>query len=384
MARIPSLARALIAGVTLLGVLGPLAACDAQTSETARSGTSGKPRPITPVAGCAKGWTDPSDRSADRRPARCAPGAPAPKPLKKHTKVVVSASTLTAEYLAPLRIGMAKGEFREENLDVEVKLLPTPDALPLLAKGDVDVQYAAPEAGVLNGIRQGFDIRWVAGNFTPAPGSKSGFWARLTQGETADEVSLRNRTVGTLIGKGSVIMYPMEKVLSAHRADVDSVRFQQLGPTEVLTSLKNGGVDAAWLLDPVWREVDGHAGYAFLGGQPRGEPLGGLLFGPDLLTKDPDAGVAFLRAYIRTVNTYFAGDYKKDEAFLDDLGEALKTEPETLAAVPSLRMDWEIRHGTVERLQKAYAAAGVTEGDPLPEDEVVDRSLYAEAVGHRP
>ncbi|MBI0385656.1 hypothetical protein JBE27_57655, partial [Streptomyces albiflaviniger] len=128
--------------VTLLGVLGSLgslAACDAQTSESAGPGTRGKPRPIAPVAGCAKGWTDPSDRSAGRGPARCAPGAPAPKPLKKKTKVVVSASTLTAEYLAPLRIGVAKGEFSKENLDVEVKLLPTPDALPLLAKGDVDV-----------------------------------------------------------------------------------------------------------------------------------------------------------------------------------------------------------------------------------------------------
>ncbi|BBJ39344.1 hypothetical protein SSPO_020620 [Streptomyces antimycoticus] len=384
MARRPSLARALITGVTLFGVLGSLAACDAQTSESARSGPSAGPRPITPVAGCAKGWTDPAAASAARAPARCAPGAPAPKPLKKKTKIVVSASTLTAEYLAPLRIAMAKGEFSKEKLDVELKPLPTPDALPLLAKGDIDVQYAAPEAAVLNGIRQGFAIRWVAGNFTPAPGSKSGFWARLKPGETADEVSLKDRTVGTLIGKGSVIMYPMEKVLSAHKADVDSVRFQQLGPAEVLTSLKNGGVDAAWLLDPVWRQVDGDADYAFLGGQPRGEPLGGLLFGPDLLTEDPDAGVAFLRAYIRTVNTYFAGDYKEDTAFLDDLGEALKTEPDTLAAVPSLRMDWEIRAGTVDRLQKAYATAGVVEGDPLPEDQVVDRSFYAEAVGHQP
>ncbi|MEU5026743.1 ABC transporter substrate-binding protein [Streptomyces milbemycinicus] len=380
----PFLTRALATAVTLLVVLGPLTACDVQTSDSTHSGAERKARPIAPVAGCAKGWTDPSDLSEDRAPARCEPGAPAPKPLKKKTKVVVSASTLNAEYLAPLQIALAKGEFAKENLDVEVKLLPTPDALPLLAKGDIDVQYAAPEAGVLNGIRQGFDIRWVAGNFSPAPGSKSGFWARLRPGQTADEVGLKDRTVGTLIGKGSVIMYPMEKVLAKHQADVDSVRFQQLGPAEVLTALKNGGVDAAWLLDPVWREVDGDAGYAFLGGQPRGEPLGGLLFGPDLLTGDPDAGVAFLRAYIRTVNTYFAGDYKKDKAFVKELGQALKAEPDTLAAVPSLHMDWEIRDGTADRLQKAYAAAGVTEGDPLPEDRVVDRTFYAEAVGHKP
>lgn len=39
---------------------------------------------------------------------------------------------------------MAKGEFAKEGLDVELKVLPTPDALPLLAKGDVDAQWAAP------------------------------------------------------------------------------------------------------------------------------------------------------------------------------------------------------------------------------------------------
>lgn len=64
---------------------------------------------------------------------------------------------------------MAKGEFAKEGLDVELKVLPTPDALPLLAKGDVDAQWAAPEAAVMNGINGGFDIKWVAGNFSPTP-----------------------------------------------------------------------------------------------------------------------------------------------------------------------------------------------------------------------
>ncbi|GAA2336050.1 ABC transporter substrate-binding protein [Streptomyces cuspidosporus] len=377
-------ARALATAVTLLGLLAPLAACDAQPSGPARSGPARQGRSVSPVAGCAKGWTDPSDQSRDRRPARCAPGAPAPKPLEKKTRIVVSASTLNAEYLAPLQIARAKGEFAREGLDVEVKLLPTPDALPLLAKGDIDVQYAAPEAAVLGGIRQGFDIRWVAGNFSPGPGSKSGLWVKRGPGQEPGAPGLEHRTVGTIIGKGSVIMYPMRQVLSRNKADMKLVRFQQLGPAEVLTALKRGAVDAAWLLDPVWREVEGEPGYSFLGGQPPGEPLGGLLFGPGLLTGNPDAGVAFLRAYIRTVNTYFAGDYKKDKAFVKELGEVLRTDPETLAAVPSLRMDWEIRDRTVARLQEAYAEAGVTDGDPLPEDRVVDRSFYAEAVGHTP
>jgi NitT/TauT family transport system substrate-binding protein len=277
-----------------------------------------------------------------------------------------------------------KGEFKKEGLDVTLKVLPTPDSLPLLAKGDIDALWAAPEAAVMNGVRGGFDIRWVAANFSPDPRSKSGLWVRLKDGETGDQVKMAGRRMGTMIGKGSVIAYPMEKALDRHGGGLDEIRYQQLGSADVLTALQNGGVDSAWLLDPVWRRVDGRPGYAFLGGQPLGEPLGGMLYGPGLLNDDVDAGVALLRAYIRTVNTYFAADYKADATFVTYLAKLLKTDEAILRSTPSLRMDWEIRAGTTDRLQTAYKAQGVAEGEALPESKTVDRGLYEEAVGHRP
>lgn len=94
--------------------------------------------------------------------------------------------------------------------------------------------------------------------------------------------------------------------------------------------------------------------------------------------------MALVRAYIRTVNTYFAADYKKNATFVTYLAHLLRSDAKILASTPSLRMDWEIRAGTTDRLQSAYRAQGVFEGDPLPESRTVDRSLYAEAVGHRP
>ncbi|MFF9511651.1 ABC transporter substrate-binding protein [Streptomyces sp. NPDC014724] len=342
------------------------------------------PRTVKPVAGCGSAaWTDPADLAADRKPARCDKGAPGPRPLAKKRKLTVATGTLSAEYVAPLQVAVAKGEFAKEGLDVELKVLPTPDALPLLARGDVDAQWAAPEAAVMNGINGGFDIKWVAGNFSPDPTSKSGLWVRLKNGESADHVEMAGRKMGTMIGKGSVIAYPMDTSLKKHGGGLDRISFQQLGSADVLTALRNGGVDSAWLLDPVWRKVDGDRKYAFLGGQPLGEPLGGLLFGPTLLNKDPDAGVAFLRAYIRTVNTYFAGDYKADPAFVTELARLMKTDEATLRATPSMRMDWEIRKGTTDRLQKAYADAGVFKGAAVPEAKAVDRAMYSEAVGHR-
>ncbi|MFC3575722.1 hypothetical protein ACFOZ0_21065 [Streptomyces yaanensis] len=155
-------------------------------------------------------------------------------------------------------------------MDVTLKVLPTPDALPLLAKGDIDALWAAPEAAVTNGIKGGFDIKWVAGNFSPDPKSKSGLWVRLENGETAAQVRMAGRRMGTMIGKGSVIAYLMQQALAQHGGGLDRIQYQQLGSADVLTALQNGGVDSAWLLDPVWRRVDGQPGYAFLGGQPLG------------------------------------------------------------------------------------------------------------------
>ncbi|MHC3473647.1 ABC transporter substrate-binding protein [Streptomyces sp. 7R007] len=374
-----------LAAVVVAALLATAACSSSPYSDGTGTATGPGERTIRPVDGCGtSSWTDPADLSATRVPARCMPRAPAPQPLAERRRLTIATGTLSAEYVAPLRVAVDKGEFEREGLDVTLKVLPTPDALPLLAKGDLDALWAAPEAAVMNGLKGGFDIRWVAGNFSPDPASKSGLWVRLKKGESATRVGMADRTLGTMIGKGSVIAYPMQKALAGHGGGLDRIRYRQLGSADVLTALRNGGVDSAWLLDPVWREVDGRPGYAFLGGQPVGEPLGGMLYGPALLHDDVDAGVALLRAYIRTVNTYFAGDYKRDAAFVTYLAKLLKTDRSVLSSTPSLRVDWEIRSGTTSRLQAAYRAQGAESGAPLPESRTVSRAFYEEAVGHVP
>lgn len=190
----------------------------------------------------------------------------------------------------------------------------------------------------------------------PDPKSKSGLWVKLKKGEHADHVPMAYRKLGTMIGKGSVISYPMGKALKKHGGGLDEIQFQQLGSADVLTALQNGGTDSAWLLDPVWRKVDGDKRYAFLGGQPQGEPLGGLLFGPGLLTKDPDAGVALLRAYIRTVNTYFMRRLQGGQGLRLRTGEA----PEDRRGGPEV--DSVTPHGLGDPLGHDGPAPGCVRG----------------------
>lgn len=377
--------RRVTVATVLLACSALLTACvssdDGSSTDNAKSAPS-PTAPVAAVAGCEKGWTDPADLSPTRAPARCAPNTPAPKPLAQKTKIVVTAGTLSAEYLGPLRLAKAKGEFDKENLDVEIKQMPSTDAITLLSKGEIDVLYSAPEAGMVNAAKQGFDVKWVLGNYSSDPKSKTGVWVRLKDGQTPDQVDLKGKAFGSLVGKTSIIMYPIASILEKHNAKITDVDFKQLDAQGVAQALENGAVDAAWLLDPVWKNFENKPGYAFLGGQPVGEPIGGYLYGPNMLEKNRDAGTAFARAIIRTVNTYFAGDYKSDPAFVQELATTLGSKPDILSAVPSLVTDWEIRKGTTDKAEAQFVAGKVVQEPALPEDKLVDRSFYAEAVGH--
>lgn len=279
-------------------------------------------------------------------------------------------------------MAIAKGEFLKENLDVELKQMPSSDANTLLAKGELDAVYSAPEAGMVNAAKQGFNVKWVLGNYSADPKSKTGVWARVKDGQNPESIDLKGARFASLVGKTSIIMYPIETVLQKHNTKVTDLDFKQLDAQGVSQALENGGVEAAWLLDPVWKQFENKPGYAFLGGQPAGEPLGGMLYGPNLLEKNREAGTAFARALIRTINTYFAGDYKADPAFTAELATVLGSKPELLSAVPSLVTDWEIRQGTTDKAQKMFVEGKVVEAPALTEDKLVDRSFYAEAVGH--
>lgn len=129
------------------GALLASAACSPPHESDASSKAAAGHRTVRPVEGCGtKAWTDPKDLSPNRTPACCRPGAPPPQPLSEPRELTIATGTLSAEYVAPLQVALDKGKFKKEGLDVELKVLPTPDALPLLAKGDIDALWARVRA----------------------------------------------------------------------------------------------------------------------------------------------------------------------------------------------------------------------------------------------
>jgi NitT/TauT family transport system substrate-binding protein len=335
------------------------------------------------VAGCEDAFTDPADLSPDREAARCEPGSPAPVPLAEPADITITVGAPQAEFTSLIQIAQSRGEFEAENLNVTIEVLPASEAWPLLGQGEVDAVWSGPEAAFHNLIAQDFDIKWVMGNYFPAEESQTGLWASAASGIT-EVADLEGGTIGSIVGSGSVIMYPIGAVLEEAGLSITDIAVQTIPPAEMLGALTNGAVGAAWILDPSWAALVDDPNYTFLAGQPPAEPLGGLGFGPTLLEENREAGVAFIRALIRTINTHFVGDYKADADLIAEIQEVQALDnTDALLSVPSLIWDWEIREGTSTRVQGQFIALGSVDYDePLPETETIDRSFYLEATGH--
>jgi NitT/TauT family transport system substrate-binding protein len=368
----------------------------AGSGATTTAGATATSAASTLVAGCEHGVTDPSDLSADRQLARCEKGAPAPKPLPEMTTVKLSSGS-RLEFMSPILLADSLGELAKENLKLDFVSLPLADAAPQLAQGTLDAAVGGLEIALFNAGHQGLPIKAVMGNYFPPDAGdyskpQTGLWCRRDAFTTPDkpaDAELQTKKWGSGVGKGSATIYYTSVEIQKRfpSFDVTKVDVQRIPNADIVTALQNGAIDCGILLDPTWLQVANDPGYFLAATQTPGEPVGAIFYGKTLLQEKPEVGVAFARAIIRTINTYYAGDYHSDPAVLAEIAKQTN-QPDTskLTQTPSLVMDWEIRKDTTTRIQDLFIKLGVITDytTPVPEDQIVDRSYYLKAVGAQP
>ncbi len=370
----------------------PVSTAEAPAEEPAQA-----PAGEDPFAGCGEGAViDASNLSVGRPVARCEPGWPLPIPLEERTTINMS-SGFKLEFIAPILLAEAFGEFEKENLDFNFISLGFSDAVSQVGTGDIDLAVGGTEASLFNAIDNGFDVRWVSGNFFPPNAgdrtvAQTGVWARadvFSDPANPDIAELEGTTMASAVGLSSVIAYPIAQAFrpAGLVLGVD-VAIERIPSTDMVLALENNAVQSAWVLDPLWSVLaEAPDEYVLVTTQPPGEPIGGLYGGPSCFDAKRDACVAFHRAIIRTINTYLTGDYHENAEVVEAIAGAIDRAPEQIAATPSLLFDWEIREGSATRAQEAFisfTASGETVvefDEPFPESQVVDRSIYLEAVG---
>jgi NitT/TauT family transport system substrate-binding protein len=341
------------------------------------------------VAGCGeRAVSDPSDINVGRKPARCDADAPAPKPLAQPITLTVS-SNFKLEFIAPLLIGDALGEFKKENININLVNVKFSDAVPQLANGEIDVAVGGIEGALFNAAQQGLPVKMALGNYFPPDAGKpeiaqTGLWCRsdlFANPQKPKVAELKGVTAGSAVGPASVSFYYVQQEIGGKFKATD-FKISTIPSTEMVQAMKNKALDCAVLLDPLWLQVANDPAFTLVATQTPGEPVGGYFYGKSLLQDRPEVGVAFARAMIRTINTYLTGDYHQNQQVMDALSKAINQPVDTIKRTPALQFDWEIRKGTAERVQRVFIDLGVlTFANPVPDKKVFDRSFYLKAVG---
>lgn len=341
--------------------------------------------------GCGdESTTSPADVAANRGVARCAEGAPEPQPLPGPVSLRIGVRAPT-EDLAPVLLADQLGEFEEENLTVELVELGGPRELfGALERGEVDAVAGELDAALFDAVHRGSGVQLVLGGaVAPAAGDlgtdQPGLWIRRDAVSTPERWrDLQNQAIAVEDGIGDVVVDPITALVRQDDLTLNDVNLVPVdGATAVEMLLeRDGGVAGAWLAEPHWREVADRGGLRLVATLPP-EPLGGVVVSERLVDEGRDraVGVAFARAVIRTINTYLAGDYQSDDDVVAELAAATGQSEDEITATPGWVFDWELREGTTYRIQKVMLKlGGVLYEQELAESEVVDRSLYEDAV----
>ena len=303
-------------------------------------------------------------------------------------------SAFRLEFNSPLLLADSMGEFAKENLKMNFINLKLSDAIPQLATGQIDVAVGGIEVSILAAGNQGLPVKAALANYFPPHAGdysvpQAGLWCRRDSFTTPDKPNLKEiekMRLASSVGKGTVSWYfTVEEIRRQGVPDFNIVdaTIEQVPSADTVSALENKAIDCGVVLDPLWLQLMDKPDYFMAATQTPGEPLGIYAFGKRLLEDRQDIGDAVARAFIRTVNTYFAGDYHKDSKVMDEIAKVTGQNLDQLSRVDSLVMDWEFRADTVTNVQKLFIDLGVITDwkTPVPEDKIVDRSFYLRAVG---
>lgn len=349
--------------------------------------------PDEPGPGCGDAAvTDHENIRADRTVARCAPGSPAPQPLEERQTLRVGIQRPT-EALAPLLLADELGELERENLVVELVEIPDlRDAYQALIEGEIDAVAGGLHGAFFDAADDGTGVRVVMGGGIPSAGGnpsvpQAGLWVR--NGALGGPDRWRDLEGEPLVipnGPSASTAYPLAHVFLRGDASVNDFRVLEVGGQAAADRLLFDEAPFGWIEDPYWQAVADSGRFRLAGPQPS-ESLRGVVLSERLLAPDTGrkVGLAFVRAMVRTINTYLGESYRDNPEVRAALLDTTGWTDRQLNRIPPLIFDWEVRPATVESIQIAMVPLGAVlfeeayEG-PEVEEMFIDTSLYRDAV----
>ena len=314
-------------------------------------------------------------------------------PLQQPQVPPIKLKVLAVPYLtfAPLFIAQDEGYFAEQGLQVEFpQFTGSVQALPALAQGDLDISAGEVAVNALNAISKGINIKYVAdkGFYDPDACSFSGFVARvplIKAGELDRLEQWKGKRVSLTPNAHSE--YMMDVAFKQAGLTVDGIEPLELPPAARFAGLANGTLDVANLSEP-WLtrslETGGTDLILKVAQVIPNEQLGYIIYGPNILNKNPEAGKRFMVAYLKAVRQYKLG---KTDRNLEILAKYTELDRKTLekACWPPFREDGQFKVDSLLSFQD-WAVKKQLLNQTLTETQLSDLSFvqYANQVLNTP
>jgi len=286
---------------------------------------------------------------------------------------------------APYFIAQDEGFFADEGLEVEfVDLLQSSQVLAALVNGEIDVASHTPDPGLFNMIARGARIRIVAGRgyVGDGPPAACAILARKAladDGVLTDPARLRGLRLVTTERNAYAFLY--EKALASRGLTVDDFDLRVVPVPARPALLKNGGLDLVSAGEPwVTRLLETGTVVRWIADYEVAAAfqLSYVAFGPSLLGGNPEAGRAFMRAYLRGVRQYNEG---KTERNIEIIARHTRLDPAFLRRLgwTLIRQDGRLNVESVQEYQAWAEGKGLIDRLLKPE-EFYDPSFAADAA----
>jgi NitT/TauT family transport system substrate-binding protein len=262
---------------------------------------SGQPAPAAP-SGSA-----PARPAATNAPSPAAAGAQptvgAASAAPARIESVKVAETAAIAY-APVYVAEARGYYREQGIELDYQnLAGGADAVPLLARGDVDLNLAAISAGTFNAFERGLDIKIVAPmGILPLQDSSLPLLARkelLDNGTLKSVTDLRGRKVAVNT-KGAIVEYLLTKVLKQNGMALRDVEETPLAFPDHANALATGAIDASITAEPfATRALDLGSAAKWVAEIAPGKMTTVVMYGGEFIRQHPDVARRWMVATMR-------------------------------------------------------------------------------------
>lgn len=278
-------------------------------------------------------------------------------------KKTVSVAVLPLVDGAAIHVGIRQKFFEAEGLKIQLKpVQQSPQALPALVKGDVDIIAGANYVSFLQAHDQGtLKLRVLNEAATLTPNMMNVVVMPKSPIRTAKDLEGKKVAVNV---PNNIQSLTLDAILKANNLDASKIKYVSVPMPQMGSALQKGQVDAIHVAEPFLSDVQKTLGARVVvngGGEPVTQtPISGYVTTQEFTEKNPKTAAAFQRAMLRAQQAA-AGDRKKVEEVLPGYA---RIEPQVASVITLPDFPTSNNTTRLQRIVDLMTAAGLLKSRP--------------------